>query len=40
MLRDQKSVLGILDDVLKVDPGNDAARQERLKAEAMSDPNK
>jgi hypothetical protein len=34
MLKDRKSELEILDGVLKIDPGNDAARQERLKVEA------
>ena len=35
MLKDRKSALEILDAVLKIDPGNDAARQERIKAEAL-----
>ncbi len=34
-LKDRKSALEILDAVLKIDPGNDAARQQRLKVEAM-----
>lgn len=34
MLKEPKSALEILDGVLKVDPGNDAVRQERLKMEA------
>jgi hypothetical protein len=35
MLKDRKNALEILDSVLKIDPGNDAARQERTKAEAL-----
>jgi len=31
MLKDRKNALEILDGVLKIDPGNDAARKERLK---------
>jgi hypothetical protein len=34
-LKDRKNSLQILDDVLKMDPGNDTARQERLKVEAL-----
>jgi Tetratricopeptide repeat len=34
-LKDGKNALEVLDDVLKIDPGNDTARQERLKAEAL-----
>lgn len=37
MLKDRKSALEILDRVLKVDPGNDAARQEWLKVAAIPD---
>jgi hypothetical protein len=36
-LKDRKNGLEILDGVLKIDPGNDAARQERLKVEALPD---
>ena len=35
MLKDRKNTLEVLDNVLKMDPGNDAARQERLKAESL-----
>jgi Tfp pilus assembly protein PilF len=35
MLKDRKNTLEVLDGVLKIDPGNDAARQERLKAESL-----
>jgi tetratricopeptide repeat protein len=35
MLKDRKNALEILDGVLKIDPGNDAARQERVKAESL-----
>jgi Tetratricopeptide repeat len=34
-LKDRKNALEILDGVLKIDPGNDTARQERLKVEAL-----
>jgi hypothetical protein len=37
MLKDRKGALETLDSVLKIDPGNDAARQERLKANALPD---
>jgi tetratricopeptide (TPR) repeat protein len=37
MLKDRKAALEVLDGVLKIDPGNDAARQERLKVEALPD---
>ena len=37
MLKDRKNALEILDGVLKIDPGNDAARQQRLKVEALPD---
>jgi hypothetical protein len=37
MLKDRKSALEILDRVLKVDPGNDAARQEWLRVAAIPD---
>jgi hypothetical protein len=40
MLKDRKNALEVLDGVLKIDPGNDAARQERLKAEALTDQNR
>jgi Tetratricopeptide repeat len=39
MLKDRKRALETLDGVLKVDPGNDAARQQRLKVEAVPDKN-
>jgi Tfp pilus assembly protein PilF len=35
MLKDWKNALEVLDAVLKVDPGNDAARQQRLKVQAV-----
>jgi hypothetical protein len=35
MLKDRKNALEVLDGVLKRDPGNDGARQERLKVEAL-----
>jgi hypothetical protein len=35
MLKDRKNALEVLDAVLKVDPGNDAARQQRLKVQAV-----
>ena len=35
MLKDRKSALEILNGVLKIDPGNDTARQERLKMETL-----
>jgi TolA-binding protein len=37
LLKDRKNALEILDAVLKIDPGNDAARQQRVKAEALPD---
>jgi hypothetical protein len=37
MLKDRKNALEILDAVLKIDPGNDAARQERLKVQALTE---
>jgi tetratricopeptide (TPR) repeat protein len=37
MLKDRKNTLEILDGVLKIDPGNDAARKERIKAESLPD---
>jgi len=40
MLKDRDNALKILDAVLKIDPGNDAARQERLKAAALPDEKK
>jgi len=39
-LKDRKSALEVLESVLKVDPGNDAARQELLKVGAMPEENK
>jgi TolA-binding protein len=36
MLKDRQAALEILDRVLRVDPGNDAARQERVKVTGMS----
>jgi cytochrome c-type biogenesis protein CcmH/NrfG len=39
MLNDRKSALEMLDRVLTIDPGNDAARQERRKVAAMPDEN-
>ena len=39
-LKDRKNAMEVLDGVLKIDPGNDAARQERLKAEALTDQNR
>jgi tetratricopeptide (TPR) repeat protein len=35
ILKDRQSALDMLDTVLKQDPGNDAAREERLKVAAM-----
>jgi hypothetical protein len=40
MLKDRDNALKILDAVLKIDPGNDAARKERLKATALPDEKK
>jgi tetratricopeptide (TPR) repeat protein len=37
MLKDRQNALQILDGVLKIDPGNDAARQQRIKVEALPD---
>jgi hypothetical protein len=37
MLKERKNAFAVLDDVLKIDPGNDAARQERLKAGALTE---
>lgn len=37
MLKDRKNTLEILDRVLKIDPGNDIARQQWLKARAQPD---
>jgi hypothetical protein len=34
-LKERKNALDVLDGVLKLDPGNDAARKERLKAESV-----
>jgi len=39
MLNDRKSALEMLDRALTIDPGNDAARQERRKVAAMPDEN-
>jgi Tetratricopeptide repeat len=38
-LKDRKHALETLDGVLKVDPGNNAARQQRLKVEAVPEKN-
>jgi hypothetical protein len=35
MLKDRKNALEVLDAALKIDPGNDAARQQRLKVKAV-----
>ena len=37
MLKDRKNAFAVLDDVLKIDPGNDTARQERLKVGALTE---
>jgi tetratricopeptide repeat protein/cytochrome c554/c'-like protein len=37
MLKDRKGALETLDSILNIDPGNAAARQERLKASALPD---
>ncbi len=39
LLKDRKSALEILDRLLKLDPGDDAARQELLKVSAIPDEN-
>jgi Tfp pilus assembly protein PilF len=39
-LKDRKSAVEVLESVLKVDPGNDAARQELLKVGALPEENK
>ena len=39
LLKDRKSALEILDRLLKLDPGDDTARQERLKVSAIPDEN-
>jgi hypothetical protein len=39
MLKDRKSALEMLDRALTIDPGNDAARQERRKVAGMPDQN-
>jgi tetratricopeptide (TPR) repeat protein len=39
LLKDRQSALEILDRLLKLDPGDDTARQERLKASAIPDEN-
>jgi tetratricopeptide (TPR) repeat protein len=38
-LNDRKSALELLDRALKIDPGNDAARQDRLKVAATPEKN-
>jgi len=40
LLKDRKSALEILERVLKIDPGNDAAREELVKVGAVPDKNK
>jgi predicted negative regulator of RcsB-dependent stress response len=40
MLKDRQEALETLDSVLKIDPGNDAARQERLEVAALHDQDK
>lgn len=40
MLKDRKSAVELLDSVLKMDPGNDAVREERLKVAAVADKDK
>jgi tetratricopeptide (TPR) repeat protein len=40
ILKDRKNALEVLDGVLKIDPGNDSARQERRKVEALTDQNR
>jgi len=37
MLKDEKSAVELLDSVLKMDPGNDAVREQRLKVAASAD---
>ena len=37
MLKDQKNALDLLDRVLKIDPGNDAVREQRLKVLSLGD---
>jgi hypothetical protein len=39
LLKDRQSALEILDRLLKLDPGDDTARQERLKVSAIPDEN-
>jgi tetratricopeptide (TPR) repeat protein len=39
-LKDRKSAMEVLESVLKVDPGNDAVRQELLKVGALPEKNK
>jgi tetratricopeptide (TPR) repeat protein len=40
LLKDQKSALNLLDRVLKMDPGNDAVREERRKVAAIREDDK
>jgi tetratricopeptide (TPR) repeat protein len=40
MLKDQKSAMDLLDGVLKMDPGNDAVREERRKVAALYEKDK
>jgi hypothetical protein len=40
MLKNRESALDVLESVLKIDPGNDAARQEWVKVGAVPDKNK
>jgi tetratricopeptide (TPR) repeat protein len=40
LLKDQKSALELLDRVLKMDPGNDAVREERRKVAALREDDK
>jgi hypothetical protein len=40
MLKDKKAALELLDSVLKMDPGNDAVREERRKAAALHEDDK
>ena len=40
ILKNRESALDVLENVLKIDPGNDTARQEWIKAGAVPDKNK
>jgi Tfp pilus assembly protein PilF len=40
ILKNRESALDALESVLKIDPGNDAARQEWVKVGAVPDKNK